>query len=168
MKTSTRPAIVWFALALGAAANAAPSTPAATPAAPAATPAKPLAAAAPAGSKPLSGVWAGDGVSLRINAAGAVVQAKCVVGKMAVPIWVDANGRFEANGYLNPVISGYRLSDLAARDRPARLSGRVKGSKLELTLFSGAVAEKKTYRLAKDRTIRFTDCLPQSPPVSPW
>jgi len=156
--TRTLRALAWLALATGAAANAAPAPPAATRD-------KPVAAAAPAGSKALSGVWAGDGVSLRINSAGAVVQAKCAVGKVAVPIWVDARGQFAAKGYLNPVVSGYRLRDLAARDRPARLSGKVTGRTLEMTIYSEAIASEKTYRLTKDRAIRFTDCVPGSPPT---
>ena len=93
-----------------------------------------LIAAAPAPSAPLTGKWGGEGYSLRVVPTGAIVQAKCVSGKIEGNIVPDAAGAFAGTGYFNRDSSGYRLADMARRDRKADFSGKIMGSKLKLTI----------------------------------
>lgn len=113
-----------------------------------------LVAAAPA---PLSGSWAGDGFLLRSAPTGMVVQTGCRIGKIETPIVPDKAGNFTATGYLNAPSTGYRLSDVAPRDRVATFKGRVAGSTLTLTVQVEA-QPATSYRLVRGAPIKFPKC----------
>lgn len=113
-----------------------------------------LVSAAPA---PLGGSWAGDGFLLRAAPTGMLVQTGCRIGKIETPIVPDKAGNFTATGYLNAPTTGYRLSDVAPRDRMASFKGRVAGNSLALTVqVEGQPAT--SYRLVRGASIKFPKC----------
>lgn len=111
----------------------------------AAAAALPVPRAAPAAAlEPLAGEWAGDGFAVRSTPTGTMVQGQCAWGKIEGRILLDRDGSFRATGYFNPYMSGYKLSDLARRDKPAMFEGRVTGKTMKLTL---RIAKKPDRRL---------------------
>lgn len=163
--TSKAPLALMLAVFLSAGADAAaPPAPKATaPAAPKSTTLKTKAPPAPlpqapAGTTPLAGNWAGDGFSLRVIRGGAMVQGKCANGKITAPIFVDSKGRFAVSGYFNPVTSGFSIKDVTPRDRPAQFTGEVKGDKLLLKMRSEAAPGNPSYKLQRNKPIKFEDC----------
>ncbi|MBC7520747.1 MAG: hypothetical protein H7268_06600 [Sandarakinorhabdus sp.] len=113
---------------------------------------------AQAATTPLAGNWAGDNFSLRVIRGGAMVQGKCVNGKITSPILVDGKGHFVASGYFNPVTSGFRVSDVSPRDQPAKFIGQVNGDKLELKLQADGISGPTSFKLQQGKTIKFADC----------
>ena len=109
---------------------------------PAGAPVRPSAPAAPV--QALAGDWAGDGFAVRSAPTGTIVQGRCAWGKIEGRILLDRDGSFRATGYFNPYMSGYKLSDLARRDKPAMFEGRVTGKTMKLTL---RIAKKPDRRL---------------------
>lgn len=112
-------------------------------------------AAAPAPAI-LTGIWSGEGHSIRATSSQSIVQNQCDVGRITGPIKLDSNGRFAADGYFNTTTSGIRLSDVAPNDRPARFIGVVKGNKLQLTI--KVVGTTKSYTLVRGVTLSFKRC----------
>ena len=119
-------------------------------AAPAPAPAQPL--------RPLTGSWAGDGFALRVAPTGVVVQGKCASGMITEQIVPDKTGAFTATGYYNPYTSGYRLSDLAPRDKLVTFKGKVKGNTLVLTMRMIGRPDESRYVLKRDAPIKFGKC----------
>jgi hypothetical protein len=106
----------------------------------------------------LTGNWAGDAFALRVTPDGYVVQGQCASGKITSPVFPDAAGSFVANGYFNRQRSGYRLSDIAPRDTPARFTGTVKGNSLTLTMAIAGKPGEERFVLKRDAKISFPKC----------
>lgn len=106
----------------------------------------------------LTGNWAGDGFALRTTTKGYVVQGRCAAGKIPAPVYPDASGGFQADGYFNRYSSGYRLSDIAPRDTPARFTGAVKGDSLSLGMAVAGKAGEERFVLKRGAKIAFPKC----------
>lgn len=123
---------------------------------------QPAAAAQPNPAVPqrqaLTGRWAGDGFALHATTSGYVVQGACAVGKITSPILPDASGRFSVEGYFNRHRSGYRLSDIAPRDSPARFTGKVQGDSLTLGMTIAGKPGEDRFVLKRGATISFPKC----------
>lgn len=107
---------------------------------------------------PFTGSWAGDGFTLRSAQKGYVVQGKCAGGKITSKVLPDASGAFTASGYYNRYSSGYRLSDIAPRDRAATFTGKIKGNTLALTMRVAGEPSARHFILKRGAAIRFPDC----------
>ena len=127
----------------------------------------PRAALPPAAGKPASpgakaalliGSWAGDGFAIGADEDRATVQSGCSHGRTAAPISLDKAGGFVAHGYFNPPRSGYRLGDIAPRDRPATFSGKVSGNTLLLTVTFSGGGKASPHTLVRGAHIKFPDC----------
>ena len=121
------------------------------------------AASAPVADKPanaqlLTGNWAGDGFAIGANADRATVQSGCSHGRSSAPIALDKTGGFTARGYYNPPHSGYRLEDIAPRDRPATFTGKLSGKTLLLTVMVKGDGKAVSHTLVRDAHIKFPDC----------
>lgn len=125
------------------------------------TPGKPVPArpapASPAAGRPLTGNWAGGGFAMREAPTGTIVQGPCASGLIAGPVLVDRNGNFTATGYYNPYSAGYRLSDLAPRDKIAYFNGKVSGRTLDLKVRPQGKPELH-YLLKRDARAKFAKC----------
>ena len=108
--------------------------------------------------RPLTGSWAGDGFALRVAPTGVVVQGKCASGMITEQIVPDKTGAFTATGYYNPYTSGYRLSDLAPRDKLATFNGKVSGNTLILTMRMIGRTDESRYVLKRDAKVKFGKC----------
>jgi hypothetical protein len=123
-----------------------------------------LIAAAPAQAPPkpplppLTGNWAGDGFALRVAPTGFVIQGKCASGMITDQIVPDKTGAFTATGYYNPYSSGYRLSDLAPRDKLATFKGKVNGNTLVLTMGMVGRPDESRYVLRRGAAVKFGRC----------
>jgi hypothetical protein len=104
----------------------------------------------------LTGIWSGDGFSLRAANSQSILQNNCDLGRIMGPIAIDKDGRFFAKGYFNAMTSGYRLSDLAPTDRAAQFSGTVNGNNMALTML--VAGSKKSYTLVRGKTLKFAPC----------
>jgi hypothetical protein len=114
--------------------------------------------AAPAqGASPLIGKWAGEGVAFRAGADHATIQSGCSSGRSDRPVTLDAAGTFRLKGYYNPPRSGYRLSDIAPRDRPAVFTGKVIGNTMDLEI-TAANSKPIRHTLHKNQPIKFPRC----------
>lgn len=124
----------------------------------AATAASPARRAPPvAAPAPLAGNWAGNGFAVRATPTGTIVQGQCAWGKIEGPIMPAADGRFQAKGYFNPYMSGYKISDLARRDQPATFEGRLIGKTMKLILHI-ATKPDRSLVLRWGATTKFPKC----------
>ena len=119
--------------------------------------AAPKIPAAPAPTRQLTGDWAGDGFALHTAPTGTIVQGRCAWGKIAGGIWLQANGAFRAAGYFNPYSSGYKLSNIARRDKAAMFEGRVTGKTLALTMRIAGKPDRRVV-LRRGAVIKFAEC----------
>jgi len=117
----------------------------------------PAAGSTPAGGRPLAGAWAGNGFQLRTVPTGVVVQTGCLIGKIPHPVIPDKDGSFAATGYLNAPTTGFRLSDIAPRDRKASYTGKLSGDRLTLTVHVDGTPDT-TYAMKRGARIRFPRC----------
>lgn len=110
--------------------------------------------------KLLVGNWAGDGYAIGADKDRATVQSGCSHGRTDAPIALDKAGSFAARGYFNAPHSGYRLGDIAPRDRSAMFSGKLQGKTLLLTVaFNGDGGGKAgPHKLVRDGQIKFPKC----------
>lgn len=107
----------------------------------------------------MPGVWGGEHIRFEVTETGAKVEYDCAHGTVEGKIVVDAQGRFNVYGlhyeeHGGPVrpgddASGYRV----------RLSGRVGGSLLKLTVTrAGTRKVVGTFDLARDREPLIVKC----------
>lgn len=123
-----------------------------------------LATAASAAGAPVApgriliGNWAGDGFAVGADEDRATVQSGCSHGRTTAPITLDRNGGFITRGYFNPAHSGYRLGDIAPRDRPATFTGKVSGNMLVFTLAFDGSSKTLPHTLIRGGSIKFPKC----------
>lgn len=107
----------------------------------------------------LPGVWGGEHIRFEVTETGANVEYDCARGTVEGKIVVDARGRFGVNGLHYEERGGpVRLGDEASGYR-VRLSGRVGGSLMKLTVTrAGTRKVIGTFDLARDREPMLVKC----------
>jgi hypothetical protein len=105
------------------------------------------------------GVWGGEHIRFEVTEAGASVEYDCAHGKVEGKIVVDSQGRFDVYGLHYEERGGpARPGDDAAGYR-VRLSGRVGGSLMKLTVTrAGTRRVVGTFDLARDREPMIVKC----------
>ena len=106
----------------------------------------------------LPGVWGGQHIRFEATENGANIEYDCAHGTVEGKILVDAAGRFSVAGthyreHAGPVREGEESGG-----RPVRLTGRVGGSIMTLTVTSGRETIG-TYTLTRDSEGRIVKCL---------
>jgi len=77
------------------------------------------------------GQWGGEHVSLRVAGPLAQLQFDCVHGSIQGPLGLDREGRFERPGLY---VQESGVPPARTEERPARYSGRLLGSRLDLAI----------------------------------
>lgn len=105
------------------------------------------------------GVWGGEHIRFEVTESGANVEYDCAHGTVEGKIVVDSRGRFNVYGIHYEEHGGpSRPGDDAAGYR-VRLSGRVGGSLLKLTVTRAGTREViGTFTLARDREAEIVKC----------
>lgn len=105
------------------------------------------------------GVWGGEHIRFEVTEAGASVEYDCAHGTVEGKIVVDSQGRFSVHGLHYEERGGpVRLGQEAAGYR-VRLSGRVGGSLMKLTVTrAGTRRVLGTFDLARDREPMLVKC----------
>ncbi|HEX8189651.1 MAG TPA: hypothetical protein VF586_14950 [Pyrinomonadaceae bacterium] len=105
------------------------------------------------------GVWGGEHIRFEVTEAGANVEYDCAHGTVEGRIVVDSQGRFSVYGMHYEERGGpARLGDEAGGYR-VRLSGRVGGSLMKLTVTrAGTRKVVGTYALGRDREAMIVKC----------
>ncbi|HEX8337738.1 MAG TPA: hypothetical protein VF621_13470 [Pyrinomonadaceae bacterium] len=105
------------------------------------------------------GVWGGEHIRFEVTETGANVEYDCAHGTVEGKIVVDGQGRFNAYGLHYEEHGGpVRLGGEAAGYR-VRLSGRVGGSLMKLTVTRpGTRKVLGTFNLARDREPALVKC----------
>jgi|GEM_PF-1892872 len=106
----------------------------------------------------LPGVWGGEHIRFEVTDGGAAVEYDCAHGAVEGKIPVDGAGRFGVAGthyreHAGPVREGEESGG-----QPVRLSGRVGGSLMTLTVTRGRETIG-TYTLTRDSPGRIFKCL---------
>lgn len=102
----------------------------------------------------MPGLWGGEHIRFEVTETGANVEYDCAHGTVEGQIVVDAQGRFNVYGFHyeehgGGAAAGYRV----------RLSGRVGGSLLKLTVTrAGTRRVVGTFNLARDRAPLLVKC----------
>jgi hypothetical protein len=78
----------------------------------------------------LVGTWGGDNAGLIATDSSAHIHIGCTVGDIHQPVVVDSSGRFDVPGIYN--ITAYPV--YRGPDHPARISGRLVGRVMSLTV----------------------------------
>ena len=114
---------------------------------------------APAGDALVPGVWGGEHIRFEVTEGGAVIEYDCAHGTVEGPVVVDRRGRFSVEGTHHEERGGpSRPGDDAAGYR-VRLSGRVGGSLMRLTVTrAGTRRVVGTFDLARDREPVLVKC----------
>ncbi|HEX8502566.1 MAG TPA: hypothetical protein VF659_18435 [Pyrinomonadaceae bacterium] len=114
----------------------------------------------PAGDALTPGVWGGGHIRFEVTERGANIEYDCAHGTVEGRIVVDARGRFEVYGMHYEEHGGpSRPGDNAAAGYRVRLSGRVGGSLMKLTVTRpGARRAVGTYTLGRDRESLLVKC----------
>ena len=105
------------------------------------------------------GVWGGEHIRFEVTENGASVEYDCAHGTVEGKIVVDAQGRFSVYGKHYEEHGGpVRLGEEASGYR-VRLSGRVGGSLMKLTVTrAGTRKVIGTFNLARDREALIVKC----------
>ncbi|GEM_PF-1677460 len=97
-----------------------------------------LALASPAAAQeaaPLAGMWGAGDALLALDAQGGRLQIGCLLARLA-PVRPDAAGRFDVHAQVEPISAMPPQSDEEEAPTPAtaRLTGRIEGGAMDLTL----------------------------------
>jgi len=112
---------------------------------------------APAALSP--GMWGGEHVRFEVNDRGASVEFDCAHATVEGPIVVDRAGRFSAAGTYYAEHGGPVRADESSDGFPVRLTGRVGGSLMKLTVTRAGTRESLgTFALARDREAELFKC----------
>ena len=109
----------------------------------------------------LPGVWGGKRVRFEVTEGGASVEFDCAHATVEGRIVVDRAGRFSVAGtYVEEHGGPVRDDGSSAGGQPVRISGRVGGSlmKLTITRAAGTRTLVGTYDLTRDREARIVKC----------
>ena len=105
----------------------------------------------------LPGVWGGDHIRLEVTEGGATIEFDCAHGSADGKIPVDAAGRFSVAGTYYPEHGGPVREGEGSSGQPVRLTGRVGGSLMSLTVTRGRT-KIGTYTLTRDSDGRVFKC----------
>lgn len=107
----------------------------------------------------LPGVWGGEHIRFEVTEAGARVEYDCAHGTVEGKIVVDGRGRFSVYGMHYVERGGPARPGDEASGYRVRLSGRVGGSLLKLTVTrAGTRSVVGTFDLARDREPVLVKC----------
>ena len=105
------------------------------------------------------GVWGGEHIRFEVTEAGANVEYDCARGTVEGRIIVDARGRFSVYGLHYEERGGPVRPGDDANGYRVRLSGRVGGSLMKLTVTrAGTRKVVGTYNLGRDREPFIVKC----------
>lgn len=105
------------------------------------------------------GVWGGEHIRFEVTESGASVEYDCAHGTVEGKIVVDAQGRFSVYGTHYEERGGPVRPGDDARGYRVRLSGRVGGSLMKLTVTrAGTRKVIGTFNLARDREAMIVKC----------
>ena len=105
----------------------------------------------------LPGVWGGNHIRFEVTDGGANIEYDCARGTVRGRILVDAAGRFNVSGTHYAEHGGPVREGEGSNGQPVRLTGRVGGSLMSLTVTRGR--EKiGTYSLTRDSAGRVFKC----------
>jgi hypothetical protein len=105
----------------------------------------------------LPGIWGGEHMRFEVTDAGARIDLDCAHASVESRIFVDGAGRFSVWGTYYHEHGGPVREEEEARGERVRLTGRVGGSLLKLTVTRGAT-QVGTYTLTRDREARVVKC----------
>ena len=107
----------------------------------------------------LPGVWGGEHVRFEVTEGGANVEYDCAHGTVEGKIVVDSLGRFNVYGLHYEERGGPVRPGDGATGYRVRLSGRVGGSLMKLTVTRPGTREViGTFSLARDKEPHLTKC----------
>ncbi len=110
-----------------------------------------------AGDALLPGVWGGRHVRFEVTEAGARIEYDCAHGTVEGKILVDASGRFDVAGTYYREHGGPVREGEDSNGQPVRLTGRVGGSLMSLTVARGGT-KIGDYNLTRDSEGRVFKC----------
>jgi hypothetical protein len=103
------------------------------------------------------GTWGGDHMRFEVTEGGAKIDLDCAHASVEGKIKVDRAGRFNVWGTYYQEHGGPVREEEEARGERVRLTGRVGGSLMKLTVTRGAT-QVGTYTLTRDREARVIKC----------
>lgn len=107
-----------------------------------------------------AGVWGGERILFEVNQDGARIEYDCAHGMVAGKIVVDSRGRFSVSGMHYEEHAGPTRAGEGDNGYPVRLTGRVEGSLMKLTVTrAGSKEVVGTYTLARGRQAELVKCL---------
>jgi hypothetical protein len=107
----------------------------------------------------LPGTWGGDRISFVVTEEGATVEFDCAQVTVDGRIVVDRAGRFSVAGTYVQEHGGPVRDGESSAGSPVRLTGRVGGSLMKLTVTrAGALKASGTYTLARGWEPRIVKC----------
>jgi hypothetical protein len=107
----------------------------------------------------LPGVWGGDHVRFEVTEGGANVEFDCAHAAVEGRIVIDRAGRFSVAGTYMQEHGGPVRADESSSGFPVRLTGRVGGSLMKLTVTrAGRRKAIGTFALARDGEPRIVKC----------
>ena len=107
----------------------------------------------------LPGVWGGKHVRFEVTEGGASVEFDCAHATVEGPVVVDRAGRFSAAATYYAEHGGPVRADESANGFPVRLTGRVGGSLMKLTVTrAGTRRSLGSFSLARDREPELFKC----------
>jgi hypothetical protein len=108
----------------------------------------------------MPGVWGGEHIRFEVTETGADIEYDCAHGTVEGKIVVDSQGRFNVYGMHYQEHGAAVRSDEGASGYRVRLSGRVGGSLMRLTVSRAGTREViGTFDLARDREATVFKCL---------
>jgi hypothetical protein len=91
-------------------------------------------ASSPAPERVTAGTWGGRGAGLVVAEEGVRFELDCAHGKVTGTLPLRKDGTFEATGFFFQERPGPQRAEEEEEGRPAKISGRVQGSEMQLTL----------------------------------
>lgn len=112
-----------------------------------------------AGEALVAGVWGGEHIRFEVTERGANVEYDCAHGTVEGKIVVDSRGRFNVTGTHFEEHGGPIRADESQAGYPVRLSGRVGGSLMKLTVTrAGTRKVIGVFTLARDQEAGLVKC----------
>lgn len=105
----------------------------------------------------LPGMWGGEHLRFEVTQSGATMEFDCAHGTVDGKINVDRAGRFSVWGTFYPEHGGPTREGAESRGERVRLTGRVGGSIMKLTITRGKT-QLGTYALTRDGGARIFKC----------
>lgn len=103
------------------------------------------------------GVWGGEHIRFEVTEGGARIDLDCAHAAVEGKIYVDRAGRFGVAGTYYHEHGGPVREEEEARGERVRLTGRVGGSLMKLTV-TRAGTQAGTYTLTRDHEARVVKC----------